>query len=789
MKLLRLFALLFVPALSFAQFTTVTGTVIDPNGLAYAGGTISPTLTTSASPTLNGLPYTPPTQPTGLDINGKFTMRLADNTVLLPASTKWNFVVCSGTGTVNPAIGKGPVCFTLASPITISGSSQSISTQLQAAALALTNNPGTGTVSSVACTAPLVCAPSPIVATGTASCPTCAIGPGSSTANHVAEFASTDGVTLQDGGPLSASFSALTSGTNTTAAMLVGTGASLGSTGTGTVNATNGAVPAFPVLAQGAKCDGSTDDTTAIQAALTACAGSANGGTVIVPAGNCRISSALTHNGSGCTLQGQGSQVLTSTGSTIETTSATANIINMGATSGTANQVRIKDLALQRTVAPSGSSIGLNISSCSTCDVDNVNLWDGGITGVSVTTGTGGTIDRLNHMLIYNTLGNTTYGLFLSGNENSLYTSWTACGSVTFAVTYCYYVAGGTNDVFMYHPESAAGATHGLYFAGNANDINVVQGTFDTCTNDCVSVNSSTGGGLGNDNSITLTDVWSAPNSSATAGIIITSSQGVQINGGTAMIWHSGANAVIANSSSRLQINNVHAFVRAGTNTSNCFAFVTTTDSTLSGNHCFGLSGTPFLNAYTLITSSVRNTIGTNTASGSGSSGLNFDSTSTGNLVTGFVPNLASITNSIVDAAGGNSYSSSLLASGINGDAFSYKATSTITASKPVPVKWDTSNANQVVQTTTTDTGGGIPIGVCPNSPTAGNSCLLMTHGTVPLTLGTGTCSIANFAIVDTTTNGDTQCTGTYTAGTVIGTAQAANSTVGTTSNVMIGLR
>jgi len=200
MKLLRLFALLFVPALSFAQFTTVTGTVIDPNGLPYAGGTIAPTLVTSASPTLNGLPYTPPSQPAGLDANGKFTMQLADNTVLLPASTKWNFTVCSGTGTVNPAIGKGPVCFSLASPITISGSSQSISTQLQAAALALTNLAG-GTLSSVSATSPITATPSPIVATGSIGCPTCAVGPGSSIAGHIAEFASTNGVTLQDGGP------------------------------------------------------------------------------------------------------------------------------------------------------------------------------------------------------------------------------------------------------------------------------------------------------------------------------------------------------------------------------------------------------------------------------------------------------------------------------------------------------------------------------------------------------------------------------------------------------------
>lgn len=126
-----------------AQFTTVTGTVIDPNSLPYAGGTISATLVTSASPTLNGLAYTPPTQPTGLNQAGFFTIRLADNTVLLPAATQWKFIVCSAIGTVNPAIGKGSVCFS-AGPITISGASQDISATLNAAALALTLLTGGG---------------------------------------------------------------------------------------------------------------------------------------------------------------------------------------------------------------------------------------------------------------------------------------------------------------------------------------------------------------------------------------------------------------------------------------------------------------------------------------------------------------------------------------------------------------------------------------------------------------------------------------------------------------------
>lgn len=150
-------ALLCAP-LSFAStvsFTLVTGTVVDPNGLAYANGTITATLVISGSPVFGGAaqgvptppantPYTPPTQPVGLDKTGSFTMQLADNNALLPSGSQWNFQVCSAVGTIQPAGGKGPVCFTLASPITITGTTQSISTNLNAVAPALSNIAGGG---------------------------------------------------------------------------------------------------------------------------------------------------------------------------------------------------------------------------------------------------------------------------------------------------------------------------------------------------------------------------------------------------------------------------------------------------------------------------------------------------------------------------------------------------------------------------------------------------------------------------------------------------------------------
>ena len=61
--------------------------------------------------------------------------------------------------------------------------------------------------------------------------------------------------------------------------------------------------------------------------------------------------------------------------------------------------------------------------------------------------------------------------------------------------------------------------------------------------------------------------------------------------------------------------------------------------------------------------------------------------------------------------------------------------------------------------------------------------------GRATATLRNGACSIGQLVTQDTTTNGRVKCSGTYTAGTVIGVAMTAQTTVGSPLTVNVGLR
>jgi hypothetical protein len=177
-------------------FTTVTGTITGAiDGLVWSCGTISAQLITAggASPTLNGGGFSTSTSPIGLGCPsngqpaGSFSMRLADSGVIVPGTTTWQFTVNMAPGIAPPA-GTGPQSFTYTTAINCS-----------------TNTPSTCTANTMSISVQLS-----------------ALAPKLSNASA--------------GG--SPAFGAITSGTNSSATMTVGTGASLGTSGSGAIAAT-----------------------------------------------------------------------------------------------------------------------------------------------------------------------------------------------------------------------------------------------------------------------------------------------------------------------------------------------------------------------------------------------------------------------------------------------------------------------------------------------------------------------------------------------------------------------
>jgi hypothetical protein len=136
-KLLSLFWICLALAGLAAAQTAVTGTVRDVNGVPYIGGTVLPqfvNVSGGATPTITatGAPLVPGTSPVTINASGQFSVSVFPNTSITPNSTHWQFLICSAPGTSYPDPGSlGSQCFTTGQ-ITITGSSQDISTNINA---------------------------------------------------------------------------------------------------------------------------------------------------------------------------------------------------------------------------------------------------------------------------------------------------------------------------------------------------------------------------------------------------------------------------------------------------------------------------------------------------------------------------------------------------------------------------------------------------------------------------------------------------------------------------------
>ena len=383
MKTLLILSLLIaVPAA--AQFTTVSATVHDPSGVPYSNGTVTFTLVISGTPIFGpplNFPYSPPTQAIGMDAKGTWVQNLANNTLLLPAGSTWSFHVCSANPP--PPIGTGPVCFDVTG-IVISGISQDISAQLNAAAPPLTTIPPPtgGTVTSITAGSGINLSPNPCTSTCTIS----------STAGGgtVTSLTAGTGITL-------------TPNPITTAGTIAGTGGTVTSltAGTGITLSPNPITGVGTVALTGASVNSGTSPQLAFYSAANTVSGS----------------SFLSQATNGITITGAGGQTSTMTGPINGTAPLTINtpFSSSGTLSSTTAPGSCSAPALN-----GGGSTGINFGTATTY--------------VGICTSTGGT------ELARFTSASSTQGLLFASGGN---VNWANAGINTSVDTNIHREAGG----------------------------------------------------------------------------------------------------------------------------------------------------------------------------------------------------------------------------------------------------------------------------------------------------------------------------------------------------------
>ena len=135
--------ILILASMACAQNVNITGTVLDPNGIPYQGGSGRAVLTPGNVQWLvnNTNPVPTPITISGLDSFGHFSISLTNTSLIQPVSMnpQWTFSFCSQTYAVQVQ----PVCFTM-TPMSLI-TSQDISTQIQAQAAPLPSIGGNST--------------------------------------------------------------------------------------------------------------------------------------------------------------------------------------------------------------------------------------------------------------------------------------------------------------------------------------------------------------------------------------------------------------------------------------------------------------------------------------------------------------------------------------------------------------------------------------------------------------------------------------------------------------------
>lgn len=261
-KLLTLFSLFFLCTIAQAQMTTMTGQVIDTDGIAWSNGSWTmnflpnPDQPTMNLYNINGTPLsrTVTTQKGFLDAGGNISLSVYQNGAISPAGSKWSLQVCpNATGN----------CWTYT--LVASGSTMNITSifgiNLPAPRFrAIIGNYGYNPMEAI-----LNLTPGNIYYDVTQQC-------------YMGYSGSSWGCITNMGG-----------------STCTGSGAAQVCTFQGTLAAMNvipSKTPVIDVRAFGAKCDGTGNDAPSIMSALA----SVNSGTILIPPSLCRITQPIVIN-------------------------------------------------------------------------------------------------------------------------------------------------------------------------------------------------------------------------------------------------------------------------------------------------------------------------------------------------------------------------------------------------------------------------------------------------------------------------------------------------------------